>query len=113
MNSLTEIKCQFMSKLQISLFFFDNINSGEVFLIFPLLDKIMTKDYYKWNLKFLQITCLCFGIINGHKYDNNDDKYDSKFLFYNFNDCLNKRGLPVQYEGHTIISEERHTLLEL
>ena len=73
----------------------------------------MTKNYYKWNLEFLQITCLCFGITNGQNNDNNDNKYGSKFLFYNFNDCRKRRGLPVQYVGHTIISEETHRLLEL
>ena len=85
----------------------------KIFLIFSLLNKIMTKNYYKWNLKFLQITCLCFGITNGQNNDNNDNRYDSKFLFYNFNDCRKRRGLPVQYVGHTIISEETHRLLEL
>ena len=38
---------------------------------------------------------------------------NSKFLFYNFNNYLNRRGLPVQYLRHTIISEDVHRLLKL
>lgn len=38
---------------------------------------------------------------------------NSKFLFYNFNNYLNRRGLPVQYLRLTIISEDIHRLIEL
>ena len=49
----------------------------------------------------------------------NDDKYDmptnktSKFLFCNFNDYLNRQMWPVEKVRHTIISENKHVLLEL
>ena len=37
---------------------------------------------------------------------------NSKFLFYNFNNYLNRRGLPVQLLRPTLISEDIHGLLE-
>ena len=51
--------------------------------------------------------------------NTNNDKYDmltnkiSKFLFYNFNGYLNRRGEPMQKVKHTIISEDGYGLLEL
>ena len=35
---------------------------------------------------------------------------NSKLLFYSFNDYLNRRGLPVQFFRHTIISNNTYGL---
>lgn len=38
---------------------------------------------------------------------------NSKFLFYNFNDYLNRKSLMVQYVRRSIISEDIYVLLDL
>ena len=90
--------------------FFDNVNSEE-----SILDFIAAQQDY--DKKLLQIEFnysvdydnYVFKYLMAIKSEN-DDKYDiltnknSKFLFYNFNVYLYRRGLPVQYLRHTIVS---------
>ena len=67
---------------------------------------------------FCRLRCLCLEISNNHK-NVNGNKYDvltnknSKFLFYNFNDHLNRKSLLVQYVKRSIISEDIYVLLDL
>ena len=35
------------------------------------------------------------------------------FLFYNFNNYFNRRGLPAQYLRHTVVPKDVHGLFEL
>ena len=48
-------------------------------------------------------------IENNEKYDMLKNKY-SKFLFYNLNEFLNRKGLLVQFVRHTIISDDTYGL---
>ena len=99
--------------------FFDNINSGERGLDLLPLNKTRTRGLlqieFSYSVDFdsyISKNLMAIKSVNDNKYDMLTIN-SSKFLLYNFNNYLSRRGSPVKHVRHTIVSEDLHGLLRL
>ena len=87
----------------------------KVYIAFLLCNKIKQKSCLKSNLKHQRIIITTLKSILAIK-NVNDNRYDmfthknSKYLFYNFNNYLNRTGIPVQFVRHTLIYDDNYAL---